>query len=78
MPTITTQIEIAASTAEVRAQFLDFDNYSDWSKSFIKSISVIEGDKTNLKEGDKLEVVLPGMTINPMLLVSHKLPLPYS
>lgn len=71
MPTLTTQIEIAASPAKVRAQFLDFDSYAGWSTSFIKSISVVAGDKTNPKEDDRLKVVLSGMTINPVVLVSH-------
>lgn len=70
MPTyISTQIEIAASPAEVRAAFLDFDSYPGWSKQFIKSITVVSGDKAALKPGDRLKVVLPGMTFSPTILV---------
>ena len=69
MPTTTARIEIAASPAEVRKVFMDFDSYPTWTKTHIQTIGVIKGDKNDIKPGDTLKVVLPGTTFSPVVQV---------
>ncbi|MCJ1404386.1 hypothetical protein MMC11_007611 [Xylographa trunciseda] len=65
MPTIIrTQIDIAATPAEVRKALLDFDSYPEWAKAHIKSIQLASGDTDEIKPGDKLKVSLTGMSFS--------------
>jgi hypothetical protein len=52
-------------------QFLDFDSYPEWSKSFFQSISVISQKTGETNQGDQLKVVLPGATFKPVILVGQ-------
>lgn len=52
-------------------QFLDFESYPEWSKSFFQSISVISQKTGEIGQGDQLKVVLPGATFKPVILVSQ-------
>jgi len=52
-------------------QFLDFDSYPEWSKSFFQSISIISQKTGEINQGDQLKVVLPGATFKPVILVGQ-------
>ncbi|KAI9719966.1 MAG: hypothetical protein M1828_006004 [Chrysothrix sp. TS-e1954] len=79
MPTVKTQIDIAASPAEVRktqsdifayAQFFDFEKYEAWAKKHLIGVAVTSGDKTDLKPGDKLKVSLTGISFPATVVVN--------
>lgn len=50
-------------------QFLEFSTYPEWSHGFIQSIENLSKPGITPGEGDKLKVVLPGMTFEPSVLV---------
>lgn len=70
MPTVSSQIEIAAPPEAVRKQFLDFASFPQWSHKAFQSVEVLEGDRNNLKAGDKLKVTLPSMKFPSTVIVS--------
>jgi len=67
MPTVTTQIDIAATPAEVRKAFLDFESYPTWAKAHVKYIQVTSGDKDDIKPGDKLRISTTSVSFSSLV-----------
>ncbi|KAK3716795.1 hypothetical protein LTR37_006145 [Vermiconidia calcicola] len=66
---ISRQIEIASSPEHVREVFLDFGRMSEYTQGFIKSITPAEQKPAKqITKGDKLKVVLEGVTFSPSVL----------
>ncbi|EME44953.1 hypothetical protein DOTSEDRAFT_52361 [Dothistroma septosporum NZE10] len=70
MVLIHTEIEINAPPAKVRQVFHDFTSWPEWSHGMIKAVSSHK-NASEVKVGDTLEVVLEGMTIEPVLLENN-------
>lgn len=68
--TVSTQIEIGSAPAEVRKVFLDFEQYSAWTKAFvIKPLA----DDPKIAPGEKLKLEAGGMTFKPTILENSEL-----
>ncbi|KAK4497816.1 hypothetical protein PRZ48_010470 [Zasmidium cellare] len=67
----TTRIEIARSPAKVREVFLEFSTWPQWASSHFKSVDKLSPQKETIEKGDKLKVVMPGMTFNPTVLENN-------
>ncbi|EMC98010.1 hypothetical protein BAUCODRAFT_22864 [Baudoinia panamericana UAMH 10762] len=67
MASLASKVEIASSPARVREAFMNFSKLPEWTQGFIRSIEPIV-PKEQIERGDRLKVVLEGMTINPIVL----------
>ncbi|KDN64066.1 putative cytochrome P450 [Colletotrichum sublineola] len=72
---VSTEIEIQASPADVRSVFLDFQRYKEWSQGWTLTPTEPGKNPSDLKDGDQIQANMKSMAFKPVIKVSQG-PLP--
>ncbi|GJC78447.1 hypothetical protein ColLi_01285 [Colletotrichum liriopes] len=64
---VSAEIEIQAPPAAVRAVFLDFQRYKQWSQGWALELKEPGKSPLDLKDGDQIQVNMRGMKFKPVI-----------
>ncbi|KAK1585574.1 uncharacterized protein LY79DRAFT_518511 [Colletotrichum navitas] len=64
---LSAEIEIQASPADVRSVFLDFQRYKEWSQGWTLTPMEAGKDPSDLKDGDQIQANMRGMSFKPVI-----------